>query len=216
MKNNITEMVFVLDRSGSMHGLEDDTIGGFNSMLKEQQAKEGEAFISTILFGGECHTLHDRLPIKEVLPLTKNDYRVFGCTALLDAIGGAIEHIGNIHRYIRPEDVPAHTVFVIITDGMENASKRFSGDRIRSMIEEKKEKHGWEFLFLGANMDAALTASSFGIAADRAASYKSDGRGTRLNYEVVSEAICAVRGDDTLPAGWKRRIDNYRRSEDRS
>ncbi len=212
MKNNITEIVFVLDRSGSMHGLEEDTIGGFNSMLKEQQAKEGEAFISTILFSGECDTLHDRLPIKEVLPLTRNNYRTMGCTALLDAVGSAIEHIGSIHRYIRHEDVPEHTVFIIITDGMENASKRFFGDRIRSMIEEKKEKHGWEFLFLGANIDAALTASSFGIDADRAVDYKSDSKGTRLNYEVVSKAICTLRRDDALTASWKKRIDDYKKS----
>lgn len=149
MKKHLTEVVFILDRSGSMHGLEADTIGGFNSMLKKQKRAPGEALISIILFDNTCQVLHDRIPVERVAPLTDRDYRVRGCTALMDAIGGAIHHIGNVHKYARPEDVPEHTLFVITTDGMENASCRYSAQRVRQMIERQKEKYGWEFLFLG-------------------------------------------------------------------
>ncbi len=207
MKKNWTEIVFILDRSGSMSGLEADTIGGFNAMIERQKKADGEALLSTVLFDNTSEVLHDRVNVRDVRPMTDEDYAVGGCTALLDAIGGAIHHIGNVHQYARPEDVPEHTLFVITTDGMENASRRYSGDRVKEMIERQKKKYGWEFLFLGANIDAVETAGRFGIGEDRAVNYHSDGAGTRLNYEVVSEAICAVRGSAPLRADWKRRID---------
>ena len=207
MKKNLTELVFILDRSGSMGGLEPDTIGGFNAMLTRQKEQEGEANVTTILFDHEVQLLHDRFPLKAVAPLTEKDYYVRGCTALLDAVGGAIHHIGNIHKYARREDVPEKTLFVITTDGYENASRRYSYETVRRMIERQKEKYGWEFLFLGANIDAAKEAARFGISADRAVSYKCDEAGTALNYEVISEAVCCVRAASPLSADWKRRID---------
>lgn len=207
MRKNLTEIVFILDRSGSMSGLEADTIGGFNSMIAKQKKAEGEALISTVLFDNTSEVIHDRVRIKEVKPMTDEDYSVGGCTALLDAIGGAIHHIGNIHKYARPEDVPEHTLFIITTDGMENASHRYTSDKVKSMIERQKERYGWEFLFLGANIDAVETANQFGIGADRAVNYNSDHEGTQLNYEVLSEAICAVRSSAPLGADWKKRID---------
>lgn len=207
MKKNLTEIVFILDRSGSMSGLEADTIGGFNSMIEQQKQGEGEALISTVLFDNVSEVIHDRVPVKSVALLTREDYSVRGCTALLDAIGGAIHHIGNIHKYAREEDVPEHTLFVITTDGMENASRRYDSETVKNMIERQKAKYGWEFLFLGANIDAVETASRFGIGADRAVNYHADSEGTKLNYEVVSEAICAVRCSAPLTSEWKRRID---------
>lgn len=207
MKKNLTEIVFILDRSGSMSGLESDTIGGFNSMIAKQKKVDGEALVSTVLFANESEVIHDRIEIKEIKPLTDKDYTVGGCTALLDAIGGAIHHIGNIHKYAREEDVPEHTLFVITTDGMENASRFYSSDRIKQMIEHQKEKYGWEFLFLGANIDAVKTAHSFGIGADRAADYNSDSQGTRLNFEVLDEAISTVRSSKCLDVSWKSKID---------
>ena len=202
-----TELVFILDRSGSMSGLETDTIGGFNSMIAKQKKEAGEALVSTILFNNESVVIHDRLPLEDVPPMTEKEYFTLGCTALLDAIGGAIHHIGNIHKYARPEDVPEHTLFVITTDGMENASRRYSAQRVKEMIRRQKEKYGWEFLFLGANIDAAKEAARFGIGADRAVNYKCDEAGTALNYEVISEAVCSVRAARPLGADWKRRID---------
>lgn len=207
MKKNLTELVFILDRSGSMQGLEGDTIGGFNAMIKKQQKEPGEAFVSTVLFDDQTEVLHDRVKVSDVQPMTEKEYYVRGCTALLDAIGGAIHHIGNIHKYARPEDVPEHTLFVITTDGMENASRRYSAQRVKEMIRRQKEKYGWEFLFLGANIDAAKEAARFGISADRAVNYKCDEAGTALNYEVISEAVCSVRAARPLGADWKRRID---------
>ena len=207
MRKNMTEIVFILDRSGSMSGLEADTIGGFNSMIEKQKKTEGEALISTVLFDSTSEVLYDRINIRTIRPMTDNDYTVRGCTALLDAIGGAIHHIGIVHKYARPEDVPEHTLFVITTDGMENASRFYTSDRVKQMIERQKQKYGWEFLFLGANIDAVETARHFGIGADRAVNYHSDSAGTRLNYEVLNEAICAVRSSAPLDAGWKRRID---------
>ena len=216
MKTNLTEVVFLLDRSGSMHGLERDTIGGFNSMIAQQQQAEGEALISTILFDNTSEVLHDRVPVRDIRPMTDRDYTVRGCTALLDAIGGAIHHIGNIHKYARPEDVPQHTMFVITTDGMENASRRYSAAAVRQMIERQKERYGWEFLFLGANIDAIETAGRFGIDADHAVNYRCDSTGTALNYEVIGEAICSVRGNKQLNADWKARIDeDYQTRDDR-
>lgn len=204
---NLTEIIFILDRSGSMSGLEADTIGGFNSMIEKQKKADGEALISTVLFDNTTEVLHDRMNIQNIKPMTDEDYSVRGCTALLDAIGGAIHHIGNIHKYARSEDVPEHTMFVITTDGMENASHMYDSKKVKQMIERQKIKYGWEFLFLGANIDAVETARSFGISEDRAVNYHPDREGTQLNYEVVSEAISAVRTSHTLSAEWKIRID---------
>lgn len=207
MKNNLTEIVFILDRSGSMSGLEADTIGGFNSMIEKQKKEAGEALISTVLFDNLSEVIHDRIPVGRVEPMTDREYYVRGCTALLDAIGGAIHHIGNIHKYAREEDVPEHTLFVITTDGMENASRRYDSETVKKMIERQKAKYGWEFLFLGANIDAVETASRFGIGADRAVNYHSDHQGTQLNYEVLSAAVSTVRSSATLGTEWKKRID---------
>ncbi len=207
MKNNLTELVLILDRSGSMQGLEGDTIGGFNSMLEKQKGEPGEALVSTVLFDDETQVLHDRVKLREVKPMTRKEYYVRGCTALLDAIGGAIHHIGNIHKYAREEDVPERTLFVITTDGMENASRRYTAQRVKEMIRRQKEKYGWEFLFLGANIDAVETAGHLGIAPDRAVKYHCDSEGTRLNYEVVGQAVAAVRCSVPLDEHWKDAIE---------
>ena len=207
MKKNLTELVLILDRSGSMHGLEEDTIGGFNSMLEKQKGEPGEALVSTVLFDDETQVLHDRVKLREVKPMTRKEYYVRGCTALLDAIGGAIHHIGNIHKYAREEDVPERTLFVITTDGMENASRRYTAQRVKEMIRRQKEKYGWEFLFLGANIDAVETAGHLGIAPDRAVNYHCDSEGTRLNYEVVGQAVAAVRCSVPLDEHWKDAIE---------
>lgn len=203
MKKNLTEIVFILDRSGSMSGLEADTIGGFNSMIEKQKKEAGEALISTVLFDNFSEVIHDRIPVGRVEPMTDREYYVRGCTALLDAIGGAIHHIGNIHKHAREEDVPEHTLFVITTDGMENASRRYDSETVKKMIERQKAKYGWEFLFLGANIDAVETASRFGIGADRAVNYHADSEGTKLNYEVLSEAVSTVRCSAALGTEWK-------------
>ena len=208
MKNGITELVFILDRSGSMSGLEADTIGGFNALIEKQRLEPGLCYVSTVLFDNTCQVLHDRVKLAEVPLMTRRDYTVGGCTALMDALGGAIHHIGNIHKYARPEDVPEHTLFVITTDGMENASRRYTYDKVKAMIEHQREKYGWEFLFLGANIDAAREAARFGIRADRAANYHADHIGTEVIYEAVSEAVCQVRNCAApLSADWKRKID---------
>ena len=203
----MTELVFILDRSGSMAGLEQDTIGGFNSMIAKQKKEAGEALVSTVLFDNEATVIHDRLPLSEVPPMTEREYFTRGCTALLDAVGEAIHHIGNIHKYARKEDVPEKTLFIITTDGCENASRRYDYETVRRMIERQKEKYGWEFLFLGANIDAAREAARFGIGADRAVNYKCDKAGTALNYEVISEAVGSIRAAKPLSASWKSRID---------
>ncbi|MGI5977426.1 MAG: vWA domain-containing protein [Candidatus Limivicinus sp.] len=215
MKKGLTEIVFILDRSGSMSGLESDTIGGFNSMIEKQKRAEGEALVSTILFDSRSEVIHDRVNLKDIKPMTEDDYCVRGCTALVDAIGGAIHHIVNVHRYAREEDVPEHTIFIITTDGMENASCRYTSDRVKQMIEHEKEKYSWEFLFLGANIDAVETAKHFGINEDRAVNYNCDSRGTRLNYEVLGDAVCCVRESRPLKAGWKSRIDKDFKSRSR-
>ncbi len=207
MKKNLTEIVFILDRSGSMAGLEEDTIGGFNAMIEKQKREPGEAYVSTVLFDNHSDVIHDRLEIQKVAPMTRKEYYVRGCTALLDAVGGAIRHIGNVHKYAREEDRPERTLFVITTDGMENASRRYSYEKVKSMITHQKEKYGWEFLFLGANIDAVATAHQFGIGEDRAVNYHCDSKGTALNYEVVSEAIRTVRSCAPLDRSWKKRID---------
>ena len=208
MKKGLTEVVFILDRSGSMAGLEKDTIGGFNAMLEKQRRGEGQALISTVLFSNESAVIHDRVDAREVPPLTEKEYFVCGCTALLDAVGGAIHHIGNVHKYAREEDLPERTLFVITTDGMENASRHYDLRRVRAMIERQKARYGWEFLFLGANIDAVDTAARLGIDADRAANFHCDARGTQLNYEAVSDAVSAMRCAAPLSADWKERIDS--------
>jgi uncharacterized protein YegL len=207
MKNNVTELVFILDRSGSMSGLEADTIGGFNSMIKKQRAEDGECYVSTVLFDNESEVLHDRVKLADVPQMTENDYTVRGCTALIDAIGGAIKHISNIHKYARPEDVPEHTMFVITTDGQENASRRYTSDAVKKMIEQQKEQHGWEFLFIGANIDAVETAKRYGIDRNRAVNYNADAQGTSVLYETVSKAVCSVRVSKCMADDWSAEID---------
>lgn len=206
MANNTTELVFILDRSGSMAGLESDTIGGFNAMLDKQKQEQGEGFVTTVLFDDRCETLHDRRKLSEMAHITDRDYTVRGCTALLDAMGSTITHIRSIHQYIRPEDVPAHTVFVITTDGMENASHSYTLEQVRGMIQQQKEA-GWEFLFLGANIDALQTAASMGIREDHAAQYMCDAAGTQLNFEAVSCAVSSVRANCSVGREWKKRIE---------
>lgn len=212
MKKNLTELVFILDCSGSMQGLEADTIGGFNSLIENQKREEGEALVSTILFNDGSIVLHDRVPLKAVPHMTERDYQVRGCTALLDAIGGAVHHIGIVQKYARPEDVPEHTLFVITTDGMENASRTYSSARVKQMIERQKKEFGWEFLFLGANIDAVETAGNIGISADRAVDYLSDTVGTGLNYQVLGDAVSAVRCAVPLSAAWKAPIEADRKA----
>ena len=207
MKKDLAELVFILDRSGSMAGLEKDTIGGFNAMIEKQRKEPGQALISTVLFDNESDVIHDRVPLDNLPALTEKEYYVRGCTALLDAVGGAIHHIGNVHKYAREEDRPEKTLFVITTDGMENASRRYTYDKVKTMIERQREKYGWEFLFLGANIDAAREAARFGIRADCAADYHADSVGTEVVYESVCEAVCQVRRSAPLGADWKRKID---------
>ena len=207
MKKNLTEIVFILDRSGSMGGLEEDTIGGFNAMIQKQKGEAGEAYVSTVLFDNHTEVIHDRVDIQKIQPLTRKDYYVRGCTALLDAVGKSIRHIGNVHKYAREEDRPEKTLFIITTDGMENASRAYSYERVREMIEHQKEKYGWEFLFLGANIDAAREAARFGITEECAADYHADHEGTAVIYEAMSEAVCGVRACRPMSADWKRRVD---------
>ena len=207
MKKNLTEMVFILDRSGSMAGLEADTIGGFNSMIEKQKKEEGEALVSTVLFASESTVIHDRVDLRKIEPMTDRQYCVGGCTALIDALGGAIHHIGNVHKYAREEDRPEHPIFVITTDGMENASRVYSSERVKQMVERQKEKYGWEFLFLGANIDAVETAARYGISEDRSVNFVNDAAGQAVNFATVSEAVCSVRGSAPLGREWKRRIE---------
>lgn len=214
MRENLTELVFILDRSGSMSGLEADTIGGFNSMIKKQQKEEGEALVSTVLFDDQCEVLHDRVEISKIKKMTEDDYYVRGCTALLDAVGGAIHHIGNIHKYAREEDRPAKTLFIITTDGLENASRRYTFKDIKRMVERQKEKYNWEFLFLGANIDAIEVAGNMGIRKERAANFVCDAVGTAVNYSVLDKAISRVRKCKSsemacafADGAWKAEID---------
>lgn len=212
MKNNVTELVFILDKSGSMAGLESDTIGGFNAMIEKQKKEGGECYVSTVLFSNRSQVIHDRLRLADVPPMTDREYCAGGCTALIDALGEAIKHISNIHRYARPEDVPAHTMFVITTDGMENASHRYTSDEVKKMIEHKKEKYGWEFLFIGANIDAVETAGRYGISADRAVNYNADAKGTDIVYNSVACAVSNVRNCKPLDCSWRDDIDkDYRK-----
>ena len=206
MKKNLTELVFILDRSGSMGGLESDTIGGFNSMIEKQKKEEGEALVTTVLFDNEIETLHDRVPLSKIEKMTDKDYYVRGCTALIDAIGYSVEHIAEIHKYAREEDVPEHTMFVITTDGMENASRKFSSQEVKKMIEQKKEADKWEFLFIGANIDSVETAKQFGISEDRAVNYRADKKGTNVLYAAVERAVGCVRKSAPLKADWSAEI----------
>ncbi len=215
-KNGITELVFILDRSGSMSGLEKDTIGGFNSMIEKQKKQDGECYVSTVLFDNVSEVIHDRVKLFEIKPMTEEDYYVRGCTALIDAIGSAIHHIGNIHKYARLEDVPEHTMFVITTDGMENASHRYSAEKVREMIKHEKEKYGWEFLFIGANIDAIETAARYGIDSDRAVNYHADEKGTKILYETVSDTIHSMRANAPIQANWSENINtDYQKREQR-
>ena len=193
MKENLTELVFILDRSGSMRGLEADTIGGFNSLIEKQKQEAGEAYVSCVLFDSEAQVIYDRVPLQNIEPMTDKQYYVRGSTALLDALGGAVHHIATVHRYAREEDRPAKTMFVVITDGMENASRHYSGEQVREMVKLEQEKYHWEFLFLGANIDAIAAAGRFGIRADRAVNYEHDGEGTRLNFESLHRAVSSYR-----------------------
>ena len=193
MRKDLTEVVFILDRSGSMSGLEADTIGGFNSMIEKQKKEEGDALISTILFDDKTAILSDRVPVNKIEPMNDSQYYVRGCTALLDAIGGAVHHISKLHKNEKEENVPEKTLFIITTDGMENSSRTYDYKKVKKMVEKAKSKHGWEFLFLGANIDAIDVAGRFGIGADRALNYECDEEGTALNFSVLSDTITAVR-----------------------
>lgn len=212
MKRPSAELVFILDKSGSMGGLERDTIGGFNSMIEKQKKCDGICFVSTVLFDNESTVLHDRVELREIPKMTESDYVVGGCTALVDAVADAIKHIGNVHKYARPEDIPEKTMFVITTDGEENASHRYTSDKLKEMISRQKEKYGWEFLFIGANIDAVETAKRIGIDSDRAVNYNADSVGTRIVYNSVSDAIKCVRGKKKLDSSWSDEISNDHRS----
>ena len=211
MQNNVTELVFILDRSGSMAGFEADTIGGFNATIEKQKKQDGKVYVSTVLFDNESEVIHDRVDISEIRAMTENEYRVGGCTALLDAIGGAIHHIGNIHKYARPEDVPEHTVFVITTDGMENASHRYSSQEIKSKIKRQTEKYGWQFIFLAANIDAVETAESIGIRRERAANWRQTKEGVGRSYYAMCEAITSVR----MNCADKMDLEEYLKEDDK-
>ena len=207
MKKNLTELVMILDRSGSMGGLESDTIGGYNSMLQKQSKEEGDVLVSTVLFDDYSKVVHDRVPIGEIKPLTDKEYYVRGCTALLDAIGGA---------YAREEDRREKTIFVITTDGMENASEHYTFDQVRHMVNRQQERYGWEFIFLGANMDAVSVAGNIGIRRNRAVEYLNDGKGIALNYEVISEAVTSMRTSAApIDGSWKKKIEKDRKARRR-
>ncbi|MEH7436764.1 vWA domain-containing protein [Neobacillus drentensis] len=207
MKKNVTELVFILDRSGSMAGLEADTIGGFNAMLAKQQKAEGEAIVTTVLFDHQCELLHDRINVKGISPMTEEDYEVRGTTALLDAIGFTIQKVVNVQKKTSEEERAEKVLFVITTDGMENASHEFTADKIKKMVQHQKVKYGWEFLFLGANIDAVTTAAKFGIEEDFAVDYHADEVGTQLNYEAVNEAVSNIRSGKKIERNWKEGIE---------
>ena len=207
MKQDLTELVFILDTSGSMSGMEADSVGGFNTMIEKQKKAQGEAYVSTVLFNNDSVVLHDRVPLEKVEPMKLSDYEVGGCTALLDAIGDAIHHIGNVHKYARKEDVPEHTIFLITTDGMENASRRYTSRRVKEMIKKEEEKYGWEFLFIAANIDAVETAGNIGIRPERAANYRQTGKGTRNLFDCMSSAVECMRSSAPLEADWSAKLD---------
>ncbi len=204
---NLTEIVFVIDKSGSMFGLEKDTIGGFNSTIQKQLKEDGIAYVSTILFNGSTEVLHDRVELDKIMPLTLNNYQPAGSTALYDALGGAINHIRKVHRYARKEDLPEKTIFIITTDGMENASHRYSRKMVKELISHQQEKHNWEFIFLGANIDSGDTAESIGIKRNRARNYVNDSLGVKENYACMSEAISYVRQSISLDDDTWKKVD---------
>lgn len=206
IKNNITEMVFILDKSGSMSGMEADTIGGFNSMIEKQKKLDGKAYVSTVLFSNYSKVLYDRVDIEKIEPMNDNQYVVGGATALLDAIGGAIHHIGNVHKYARPEDVPENTIFIITTDGMENASHMYGSEKVKQMIRRQEEKYGWEFVFVAANIDAVETAEHLGIRRERAANYNQTNEGTASVYEAVECLTASIRCKKTMSDEWKEKL----------
>jgi uncharacterized protein YegL len=208
MKKGLTELVFILDRSGSMSGLEDDTIGGYNALLEKQKKEAGEAVITTVLFDDKYELLHDRINLNGVAPISDREYFVRGCTALLDAVGKTINKIANAQKNTIDSEQAEKVMFVITTDGMENASREYSYDKVRTMIERQKDRYGWEFIFLGANIDAVRTAERFGIGADRAANYHADSEGTQLNYKVISEAVSSFRTSRGISGNWKKQIDD--------
>ena len=211
MKKNLTELVFIIDRSGSMSGFEDDTIGGFNSTIEKQKNDEGECLVSTVLFNSHVKVLHDRSPISKIKPMTIDDYGVYGGTALLDAVGGAIHHIGNIHKYSRDEDVPEHTIFVITTDGKENSSRCYTKDQIKELIKRQTEKYGWEFIFLAANIDAIEAASDIGIRRERAAGYRQSKDGYEAYYSSINKFVTMnrrYRSAEEIDREWKKDLDN--------
>lgn len=207
MKKDLTELIFILDRSGSMSGLEGDTIGGYNAMLEKQKKEPGEAIITTVLFDDRYELLHDRINLRGIGPMTDKEYFVRGCTALLDAVGRTVNKIKNVQKHTAEEERAEHVMFVITTDGMENASREFSYEKVRQMIEYQKSKYGWEFIFLGANIDAISTAERFGISKDRATNYNADSEGTLLNFEVISETVSCIRAKGKVSENWKKRID---------
>ena len=208
MKKGLTEIVFILDRSGSMSGLEKDTIGGFNTTIEKQKKEEGEAIVSTVLFDNDMEVLHDRVSLEKIAPLTDKEYYARGCTALLDAIGGAIHHIGNVHKYARDDDRPEKTIFVITPDGYENASRRYTSDRVKQMVERQKQKYGWEFIFLGANIDAVETARNFGIDEERAANYVNASTGVGVMYEAQCCLMSDIRQNRKNGRNWKKNVDD--------
>ena len=213
MKKNLTEVVCILDKSGSMSGLERDTVGGYNSMIEKQKKEDGEAYISTVLFSDYSKVIHDRVRVDKIEPMTEKEYYVDGCTALLDAVGDAIHHIKTVHKYVREEDRPEKTLFIITTDGQENSSKRYSYDKVKKMVEHQKEKYGWEFIFLGANIDAIAEAGRFGINQEMAVNYNCDEVGISTSYMALSEAVSCVRKvkrgrlNEALGKNWKKDIE---------
>lgn len=213
MKKGLTELVFILDKSGSMGGLETDTIGGYNAMLAKQQEVEGECHITTVLFDNNYELLYDRIDIKAVSPISEKEYQVGGSTALLDAIGRTIHKIGNAQKHTADDYRAEKVMFVIITDGEENSSREYSAEKIKAQIERQKEKYGWEFVFLGANIDAIETAGRFGISADRAQNYHSDSEGIELNFRVMSEVVAEYRECSEISKGWNNEIQkDYKKS----
>jgi len=207
MKNNITELVFILDKSGSMAGYESDTIGGFNAMIEKQKKLDGKVYVSTLLFSNSSEVIHDRCDIGDIRPLTEDEYQAGGGTALLDAVGGAIHHIGNIHKYARPEDVPEHTMFIITTDGMENASHQYTRRKVKEMIRRMEEKYGWEFIFAAANIDAAETAEHIGIRRERAANYRQSPAGTAVMFDALSNAVTSMRCCSAVDENWSEKLN---------
>lgn len=212
MKKGLTELVFILDKSGSMAGLETDTIGGYNSMLAKQQAVDGECYITTVLFDNNYRLLHDRIDLRAVSPITEKEYQVGGSTALLDAIGKTIHKIIDVQKYTAEDYRAEKVLFVIITDGEENSSREYSAEVIKALIEQQKKDYGWEFVFLGANIDAVETAGRFGISPDRAQNFHADKKGIELNFYAVSGLATSLRECSAIPERWNEEIEeDYRK-----